>query len=72
MKIRVLCPYCGSARIIEYKTGNHQVISCFKSPCRRLFAIVQHCKTVSVYSLNHSDTFVEEDTKKAVGRGGNQ
>jgi hypothetical protein len=59
MKIRVLCPHCLSARLIEYKSGDHKVVSCVKSPCRRLFAVVQHMKTVAVYSLQHSDTYVE-------------
>jgi phage terminase large subunit GpA-like protein len=63
MKIRVLCPHCGSARIIEYKTLDHKVISCVKSPCRRLFAIVQHCKSIAVYSLQHSGTYVQEDNQ---------
>ncbi len=72
MKIRVLCPYCASARIIEYKDKDHKIVSCVKSPCRRLFAVIQHFKTVVVYSLQHvsSSVFASKPLRNTVFRQG--
>ncbi len=56
-KIRVLCPYCKAARLLNHTVLERSFVSCVKSSCRRLFAVIHNGDSISVYGLDWSESY---------------